>query len=128
MLRPYPTRRIQIMSVNVFTNLTILLAFASLGAVFVLILRSSLGGQVQMFALQSALLAILAVVVALYAQSVELFAVAVALAIIKGGIIPYVLNRAVKRIGMQPKVSPYRGAVATLRIPVDPVPTPVASD
>lgn len=116
MLRPYPTRRIQIMSVNVFTNLTILLAFASLGAVFVLILRSSLGGQAQMFALQSALLAILAVVVALYAQSVELFAVAVALAIIKAGIIPYVLNRAVKRIGMQPNVSPYLGAVATLII------------
>lgn len=104
------------MPVNIFINLTNLLAFASLGAVFVLILRNSLSGQVQMFALQSALIALLAVVVAVYAQSVELFAVGVALAIVKGLIIPYVLNRAVKRIGIQPNVSPYLGTVATLVI------------
>jgi hydrogenase-4 component E len=104
------------MPVNLFTNLTNLLAFASLGAVFALILRNSLSGQAQMFALQSALLALLASVVALYAQSIELFAVAVALLIVKGGVIPYVLQRAVKRIGMQPNVSPYLGIVATLVI------------
>jgi|SRR5581483_6754401 hydrogenase-4 component E len=104
------------MPVNLFTNLTNLLAFASLGAVFALILRNSLSGQAQMFALQSVLLALLASVVALYAQSIELFAVAVALLIVKGGVIPYVLQRAVKRIGMQPNVSPYLGIVATLVI------------
>jgi hydrogenase-4 component E len=104
------------MSIEIFTNLTNLLAFAALGAVFLLILRNSLNGQVQMFALQSGLLALLAVVVALYDQSIELFIVALVLAILKGGVIPYVLLRAVKRIGIQPNVSPYLGTIAALSI------------
>ena len=102
------------MPLNLFTNLTNLLAFASLGAVFLLIVRNNLGGQVQMFALQSLLLAILAAVVAWFTQSIELFGVAFALFLLKVIVIPYVLNRAVKRIGLQPNVSPYLGAAATL--------------
>lgn len=104
------------MSLHLFTNLVNLLAFAALGAVFLLILRNRLGGQVAMFALQSVLLAVLAAVVAVFSQSIELFGVAIALGILKGWIIPRVLNRAVKRIGLQPMVSRYLGAAAMLGI------------
>lgn len=104
------------MTLDMFSNLVNLLAFAALGAVFLLILRNRLGGQVAMFALQSVLLAVLAAVVAVFAQSVELFGVAIALGILKGWIIPRVLNRAVKRIGLQPTVSRYLGAAAMLGI------------
>lgn len=102
------------MPLNLFSSLANLFAFAALGAVFLLILRNNLGGQVQMFAVQSFLLAVLAGIVAAFSASVELLLVAVALFLIKVILIPYVLNRAVKRIGLQPTVLPYLGTIATL--------------
>lgn len=101
---------------NIFAQVTNLLAFASLGAVFLLILRNSLNGQVRMFAVQSFLMAVTALVVAAFSRSIELALVGVVLFVLKGIAIPRVLSRAVKRIGLQPRVSPYFGTVATLII------------
>lgn len=102
------------MSLELLTNLTNLLAFASLGAVFLLIMRNSLGGQVQTFALQSLLVSVLAAVVASFTRSLALFGIAAALVALKVLVIPFVLQRAVKRIGLQPNVSPYLGTTPTL--------------
>ena len=66
-----------------------------------LIVRSSLEGQVRVFA--TAIVragACSAVLIALYSGSLELFGVGVALVVVKGIMIPRVLNRAVAKIGL----------------------------
>lgn len=102
------------MSTPLFTQLTNLLAFLALGTTFLLIVRDNLNAQVQTFALQSYILTLLAVSVAWYAQSWELLGVAVVLGMLKGVVIPRVLQRAVKNIGIAPTTSPYLGTAAAL--------------
>src|SRR5262245_20363842 len=83
---------------------------------FLLIIRSSLVAQVRMFALQSAVLAAIAAVVAYFGGTKELFGVAVAFVVIKVLAIPSVLTRTVAKIGMQRAVAPYLGTSMTLAI------------
>lgn len=97
------------MFVEVFPKLVNLLAALALGSAFLLIARGNLRGQVRLFAAQSFFVAILAAVIAVYARSAELFAVALGLVLVKVFIIPAILNRAVTRIGLQRSVAPYLG-------------------
>ncbi|MBZ0160641.1 MAG: hypothetical protein K8G79_10985 [bacterium] len=97
-----------------FPRLVTLLSFAALGTALLLIVRRELAGQVRLFAAQSLTLAILAAVVAAFTSSIELTIVALALLLLKVFIIPYALNRAVKKIGLQPAALPYLGTPATL--------------
>jgi hydrogenase-4 component E len=98
----------------ILIQLANLLSFLALGAAILLILRGSLGAQVDMFTLQSFALALLTAIVAWYAASVDLFGVAVVLVIIKVVIIPRVLNRAVTNIGLQRAAAPYLGTAPAL--------------
>ena len=99
-----------------FDKTTNLLSFIFLAMSFLLIIRSSLIGQVRMFAMQSAVLAALAAVVAYFGGTRELFGVAVTFVIIKVIVIPSVLTRTVTKIGMQRAVAPYLGTSMTLAI------------
>jgi hydrogenase-4 component E len=102
------------MAPTLFSQLANLLSFFALGATFLLIVRENLNAQVRVFALQSFVLALLAVAVAWYASSPELFGVAIALLILKCIVIPRVLNRAVRNIGISPASSPYLGTIVSL--------------
>src|SRR5438132_1551998 len=99
-----------------FARVANLLSFIFLVMSFLLIIRNSLSGQVRMFAIQSAVLAALAAVVAYFGGSSELFGVAVVFAIIKIVVIPNVLNRAIVKIGIQRTVAPYLGTSVTLAV------------
>src|SRR5262245_55868427 len=99
---------------EIFPKMVNLLSFAVLGTAFLLIVRGDLAGQVRLFALQSGLVAVLAAVIAGFERSLELFGVALALALLKVWVIPRVLNRAVAKIGIQRAVAPYLGAAAAL--------------
>jgi hydrogenase-4 component E len=102
------------MFVEIFPKLVNLLASLALGTSFLLIARRDLRGQVRLFAAQSFFMSILAAVIAVFARSAELFAVALGLVLIKVFIIPAILNRAVSRIGLQRAVAPYLGTPAAL--------------
>lgn len=95
------------MSIEIFSKLSGLFSFLVLGATILLIVRQSLVGQVRVFALQSFILAILAAIVAAFANSGGLFVVAILLLIIKGIALPRVLQRAVTNIGLQRAAAPY---------------------
>jgi hydrogenase-4 component E len=99
-----------------FAKIANLLSFTFLVMSFLLIIRSSLAGQVRMFAAQSAVLTALAAVVAYFGGNWELFGVAVVFAVIKVVLIPNVLKRAVIKIGLQRAVAPYLGTSVTLGI------------
>ena len=68
------------MSAEVLSKLVNLLSFVALGLTILLIVRTSLEGQVRVFGLQSFVLALLSMLIALYSGSLELFGVGVALA------------------------------------------------
>jgi hydrogenase-4 component E len=104
------------MSVEIFPKLVNLLTSLALGAAFLLIARGDLRGQVRLFAAQSFFVSLLAAVIAVFARSAELFAVALGLALLKMFIIPAILNRAVSRIGLQRAVAPYLGTPAALLV------------
>jgi len=104
------------MFAEIFPKLVNLLASVALGTAFLLIARGDLRGQVRLFAAQSFSVSLLASVIAVFARSAELFAVALGLALIKVFIIPAILNRAVSRIGLQRAVAPYVGAPAALLV------------
>ncbi len=104
------------MSVEVLSKAVNLLAFVALGLTILLIIRTSLDGQVRVFGLQSLVLAMLAMLIALYSGSLELFGVGVALVVVKGIVIPRVLNRAVANIGLVPIATPYLGTATALII------------
>jgi hydrogenase-4 component E len=99
-----------------FAKIANLLSLLFLLTSFLLIIRNSLAGQVQMFAIQSGLLAMLAAVVAHFGGSAELFVIAIVFAVIKVILIPRILARAVSRIGIQRAVRPYLGTSMTLAI------------
>lgn len=102
------------MFVELFPKLVNLLASLALGSAFLLIARGDLRGQVRLFAAQSFFVSVLAAVIAVFARSAELFAVALGLVLIKVFIIPAILNRAVSRIGLQRAVAPYLGTPTAL--------------
>lgn len=104
------------MSAEVLSKAVNLLAFAALGLTILLIIRTSLEGQVRVFALQSCVLALLAALISLYSGSLELFGVSVALLAVKGIMIPRVLNRAVAKIGLARVAAPYLGTTPALII------------
>jgi hydrogenase-4 component E len=104
------------MFAEIFPKLVNLLASLALGTSFVLIARGDLRGQVRLFAAQSVFVSLVAAVVAVFARSAELFAVALGLVLIKVFIIPAILNRAVLRIGLQRAVAPYLGTPAALLV------------
>ncbi|HJX09226.1 MAG TPA: hydrogenase [Candidatus Binatia bacterium] len=104
------------MSAEVLSKAVNLLSFAALGLTILLIVRSSLEGQVRVFGLQSFVLALLSVLIAAYSGSLELLGVGVALVIVKGVAIPRVLNRAVANIGLQRAAAPYLGTAPALII------------
>ena len=70
-----------------------LLAFLGLLAALLAVWRQSRPGRLRLFAVQSALLAALAVVIALFSGHRDLLGVAVVFAVIKVGVIPRVLGR-----------------------------------
>jgi hydrogenase-4 component E len=70
-----------------------LLAFLGLLTALLVVWQQSRPGRLRLFALQSALLAALAVVIALFSGHRQLLGVAVALAVIKVGLIPRALAR-----------------------------------
>jgi hydrogenase-4 component E len=104
------------MSAEVLSKAVNLLSFVALGLTILLIIRSSLEGQVRVFALQSLVLAALCVMIALYSASLELFGVAAALLAVKAVMIPRVLNRAVAKIGLSRMAAPYLGTAPALMI------------
>jgi len=104
------------MSAEVLSKAVNLLAFVTLGLTILLIIRTSLEGQVRVFGLQSLVLALLSMLIALYSGSLELFGVGVALVVVKGIMIPRVLNRAVANIGLVPVAAPYLGIATALII------------
>ncbi|HSK28569.1 MAG TPA: hypothetical protein VLA17_01275 [Candidatus Limnocylindria bacterium] len=104
------------MSAEVLSKAVNLLAFVALGFTILLIVRSSLEGQVRVFALQTFVLALLSVLIAVYSGSLELFSISVALVVIKGIMIPRVLNRAVAKIGLARVAAPYLGTAPALMI------------
>jgi len=104
------------MVIEVFPKLVNLLASLALGTAFLLIARRDLRGQVRLFAAQSFFVSILALVIAVFSSSAELFAVGLGLALLKVFIIPAILNRAVSRIGLQRSVAPYLGTPAALLV------------
>ena len=104
------------MSAEVLSKAVNLLAFAALGLTILLIVRTSLEGQVHVFALQSFVLALLAALISIYSGSLELFGVSAALLIVKGMMIPRVLNRAVAKIGLVRVAAPYLGTTLALII------------
>jgi len=102
------------MPIELFPKLVNLLSFLGVGTAILLIVRGDLGGQVRLFAVQSLVLATLAVIIAVYAGSTELLIVGVALGVIKMFIIPRVMRRAVSKIGLQRAVAPYLGTAPAL--------------
>ena len=104
------------MPAEVLSKAVNLLSFAALGLTILLIIRTSLEGQVRVFALQSFVLASLAALIAIYSGSLELFGVGVALFVVKGVLIPRVLNRAVANIGLSRVAAPYLGTALALII------------
>ena len=102
------------MSAELLSKLASHLSFAALGLTILLIVRTSLEGQVRVFGLQSFVLALLCVFITTYSGSLELFGVAVALTLVKGIIIPRVLNRAVVNIGLERATAPYVGTAPAL--------------
>ena len=104
------------MSAEVLSKAVNLLAFVALGFTILLIVRTRLEGQVRVFALQSFVLASLSILIALYSGSLELFGVGVALVLVKGIVIPRVLNRAVAKIGLVRVAAPYLGTAPALII------------
>ena len=104
------------MSAEVLSKVVNLLSFVALGLTILLIVRTSLEGQVRVFGLQSFVLALLSVLIAVYSGSLELLGVGVALVVVKGIAIPRVLNRAVAKIGLQRAAAPYLGTAPSLII------------
>ncbi len=104
------------MSAEMLSKLVNLLSFVALGLTILLIVRSRLEGQVRVFGLQSFVLALLSMLIALYTGSLELFGVGVALLAVKVVIIPRVLNRAVAKIGIARVAAPYLGTAPALII------------
>jgi hydrogenase-4 component E len=104
------------MSTEALSKAVNLLAFAALGLTILLIIRTSLEGQVRVFALQSFVLALLAALISIYSGSLELFGVSAALLVVKGLLIPRVLNRAVAKIGLARVAAPYLGTTPALII------------
>jgi len=104
------------MSAEVLSKAVNLLSFVALGLTILLIVRTRLEGQVRVFALQSLVLALLAELIALYSGSLELLAVGVALVVVKGVMIPRVLNRAVAIIGLERVAAPYLATAPALII------------
>jgi hydrogenase-4 component E len=93
-----------------------LLSFVALGLTILLIVRTRLEAQVRVFAVQSYVLALLSALIAIYSGSLELIGVGVALAVIKGMVIPRVLNRAVLNIGLQRVATPYLATAPALMV------------
>jgi len=104
------------MSVEVLSKAVNLLSFVALGLTILLIVRTRLEGQVRAFEWQSYVPALLSVLIALYSGSVELFGVGVALVVVKGVVIPRVLNRAVANIGLERVAAPYLATAPALII------------
>ena len=102
------------MSAELLSKAVNLLSFIALGLTILLIIRTSLEGQVRVFALQSFVLAFLSALIAFYSDSLELLGVAVALVAVKGLMIPRVLNRAVSKIGLARVAAPYLGTAPAL--------------
>jgi len=104
------------LSAEVLSKAVNLLAFVALGLTILLIVRTRLEGQVRVFGLQSLVLASLCVLIAIYSRSLELFGIGAALFVVKGIIIPRVLNRAVANIGLVRVATPYLGTAPALII------------
>lgn len=102
------------LSAEVLARLVNLLSFATLGLTILLIVRTTLDGQVRVFATQSLVLALLSLLIALYSGSAELFTVGVILLVVKAVIIPRVLQRVVTRVGLQRFTAPYLGTAPAL--------------
>jgi hydrogenase-4 component E len=104
------------MSAEALSKAVNLLSFVALGMAILLIVRTRLEGQVRAFGLQSFVLALLSVLIAVYTGSLELFGVGVALFVVKVVIIPRVLNRAVAKIGLARVATPYLSTAPALMI------------
>ena len=101
---------------ELFSRLANLLSFLTMIPAFLMTIRGSLSGQVRVFAVQSALLALLAAAVGVFTGRIELAGLGVVLAFFKVLAIPKVLNRAVENIGLEKTAAPYLGSSASLTI------------
>ena len=104
------------MSAEALSKAVNLLSFIALGLTILLIVRTRLEGQVRVFGWQSLVLALLCLLIALYSGSLELFGVGIVLVVVKGVMIPRVLNRAVANIGLARGAVPYLGTAPALII------------
>jgi hydrogenase-4 component E len=102
------------MPVELVAKVINLISFLVVGIAILLIVRRDLAGQVRLFSLQSLVLSGLAITIATYAGSIELLVVGVVLAIVKVVIVPRVMRRAVRKIGLEQAVSPYLGTAPAL--------------
>lgn len=102
--------------IEIFPSLVNLLSMLAVAATFLLIVRGDLTAQVTMFRLQSTVLAVLAVLIALFAASMQLLWAALALMLIKGVIIPRVLKRVEVKVGLRRGVAPYLGVPSALAV------------
>jgi hydrogenase-4 component E len=78
---------------SLFSQTVSLLSFAVVAVTFLMVWRQSLPGRLGLFALQSALLALLAAVVAGFAGKPALGVVALGVLVIKAGVVPWILRR-----------------------------------
>lgn len=104
------------MSAEVLSKAVNLLSFVALGLAILVIVRPRLEGQVSAFGLQSFVLALLSALIAIHSGSLELFGVGVVLVVVKGVMIPRVLNRAVAKVGLARVAAPYLGTAPALII------------
>ncbi len=104
------------MSAEVLSKAVNLLSFVALGLTILVIVRPRLEGQVSAFGLQSFVLALLSALIAIHSGSLELFGVGVVLVVVKGVMIPRVLNRAVAKVGLARVAAPYLGTAPALII------------
>ena len=104
------------MSSDALAKIVNLLSFVALGLTILLIVQARLERQVRVFGLQSLVLALLSMLIALHTGSLELFGVGVVLLVVKAVLIPRVLNRAVAKIGLVRVAAPYLGTAPTLMI------------
>lgn len=97
-----------------FTRAANLLAFLFLIAAFLYVVRAGVAAQLRLFTAQSAVLSILAAVVAVFGGSVELVGVALVFAIIRVVVIPMALRRLLPPLDLQPELAVRTGRTASI--------------
>ena len=102
-----PAAAVQIL--QIFGAMLLLTAFATVAS-------RLLAGAIQAYAIQSLVLALVAVVVGYYTNSADLYVVAVLTVIVKCGAIVWILRNVTNRLHLQREVRPYLNIPASLLV------------